>query len=297
MTAAVVPSVERSGPVSPTVLIRGAGEMASAVAWRLYRANIRLICMTELDAPLCVRRAVSFCPALERGIARVEDVEARSAGTLAEVQQAWREGRIAVVPRSRWDGIADLAPDVVVDGILAKRNVATSITDAPLVIALGPGFEAGHDCHLVIETNRGHHLGRLITQGSAEPNTGIPGDIAGHTQARVLRAGAAGVFQTERRIGDRVTEGETVGSVAGVPVIAVIAGILRGVLPSGTEVSNGLKLGDIDPRARPDHCHTVSDKARAIAGAVLEGVMRYYNRPADANWPRPISAICRSILL
>jgi xanthine dehydrogenase accessory factor len=269
--------------VSPIVLIRGAGEMASAVAWRLYMANIRRICMTELDAPLCVRRTVSFCTALEAGCARVEGMEACAAASLAEVKQAWREGRIAVVGRSRWDSIADLAPDVVVDAILAKRNIGTHVGDAPLVIALGPGFVAGRDCHLVIETNRGHHLGRIITEGAAEPNTGIPGDIAGHTEARVLRSAIAGVFKSERQIGDRVAPGETVGYVAGVPVTASIGGILRGLLRTGTEVSNGVKLGDIDPRARPDYCHTISDKARAIGGAVLEGVMRHHNRPSNGE--------------
>lgn len=266
--------------ISPIVLIRGAGEMASAVAWRLHMANIRHICMTELDAPLCVRRTVSFCTALEADCARVEGVEARATRSLAEVESAWRAGVIAVVGRSRWESIADLAPDIVVDAILAKSNIATQMSDAALVIALGPGFIAGRDCHLVIETNRGHHLGRLITEGSAEPNTGTPGDIAGHTEARVLRAGAAGAFESERQIGERIAPGEAVGSVAGVPVTAAIGGILRGLLRSGTNVSIGVKLGDIDPRARPDYCDTISDKARAIAGAVLEAVMRHCNRAA-----------------
>jgi len=273
--------VYRKAPISPIVLIRGAGEMASAVAWRLHKANIRRICMTELDAPLCVRRTVSFCTALETGNAQVEGVEACTARNFVEVELAWHQGKIAVVPQSRWNEITNLAPDVVIDAILAKRNIATLISDAPLVIALGPGFVAGSDCHLVIETNRGHYLGRIIHQGSTEPNTGIPGDIAGHTQARVLRSAACGLFETTRQIGDRIAQSECVGHVAGVPVAAAVGGILRGLLRSGANVSNGLKLGDIDPRASRDYCYTISDKARTIAGSVLECVMQIYNKPVD----------------
>ena len=255
--------------------------MASAVAWRLYMANIRRICMTELDAPLCVRRTVSFCRAIEEGGTQVEGVEACPARTLAEVERAWCEGRIAVVGRSQWDSIADLAPGIVVDAILAKRNLGTKITDAPLVITLGPSFVAGRDCHFVIETNRGHQLGRIVTEGAAEPNTGVPGNIAGHTEARVLRSPANGVFESNRRIADRIADGDIVGRVGEIPVVAAIGGILRGLIRPGTQVSAGLKLGDIDPRARPDYCYTISDKARAIAGAVLEGVMRHCNKPSD----------------
>jgi xanthine dehydrogenase accessory factor len=267
--------------IDPVVLIRGAGEMASAIAWRLHQANIRRICMTELDRPLCVRRTVSFCDALESGETQVEGVAAVVIQSLAGMAQAWRHGKIAIAPQRRWRAIAGLSPDVVIDAILAKRNIATSISDAPLVVALGPGFSAGDDCHFVIETNRGHHLGRVIARGEAEPNTGIPGDIAGHTRARVLQAAAGGIFESERAIGDVVREGDIVGHVAGIAVVAATGGILRGLLASGTPVSRGVKLGDIDPRAKLDYCDTISDKARAIAGAALECVMRHCNRPAQ----------------
>lgn len=269
----------RAVPVSPVVLIRGAGEMASAVAWRLFMANIRRICMTELDAPLCVRRLVSFCSALDSGSACVEGVEAIVAEAEDDIAGAWRDGRIAVVPQSRWSATARLGPDVVVDAILAKRNLATTLADAPLVIALGPGFTAGHDCHFVIETNRGHDLGRIISAGCAAANTGVPGDIAGHTLARVIRPQTSGTFEARRGIGDIVAAGDSIGTVGGVPVTAAIGGVLRGLLRSGTRVPAGIKLGDIDPRATPAHCRTISDKARAIAGAVLEAVMRHCNRP------------------
>jgi xanthine dehydrogenase accessory factor len=261
---------------SPLVLIKGAGEMASAAAWRLYMANIRRICMTELDAPLCVRRTVSFSTAVEGEPVVVEGVEACAARNRAEIERAWARGRIAVVAQSHWSALRDLSPAVVVDAILAKHNTGTRLSDAPLVIALGPGFTAGHDCHCVIETNRGHDLGRILAEGCAQPDTGVPGDIAGHTAARVLRADTDGVFLSNRAIGDRVEAGEVIGTVAGMPVTVAVGGVLRGLIRPGTQVTRGLKLGDVDPRVKPEYCHTISDKARAIAGSVLEAVMRRY---------------------
>jgi xanthine dehydrogenase accessory factor len=268
-------------PVSPFIVVKGAGEMASAVAWRLYMANLRRICMLDLDHPLCVRRQVSFCTALESGAAVVEGVRAVAAHDWDEIEAAWEAQSIAVVSTTDWARIAAETParDVLVDAILAKRNLGTRKHEAPLVIGLGPGFTAGEDCHLVIETNRGHDLGRIIASGSAEPNTGIPGDIAGHTDKRVLRAPAAGTFDSQRAIGELVRRNDIVGQVAGQPVTAQLDGMLRGLIRPGTTVTTGLKLGDIDPRGQRVYCHTISDKARAIAGAVLEAVMRYCNRP------------------
>ena len=270
-------------PVSPFILVKSAGEMASAIAWRLYMANMRRICMLDLDDPLCVRRQVSFCTALESGVVVVEGVRAVAARDWDEIEAAWKTQTIAVVRITDWGKIDGLAPDVVVDAILAKRNLGTSKDAAPLVIALGPGFTAGADCHLVIETNRGHDLGRIIVSGSAEPNTGIPGNIAGHTDERVLRAPTAGTFQSQGSIGDRVRRNDIVGHVAGHPVTARLDGMLRGLIRSGTAVTTGLKLGDIDPRGNQEHCHTISDKARAIAGAALEGVMRYCNQSSPVR--------------
>lgn len=275
--ADVDPVRRKQMTVSPTVLIRGAGEMASAVAWRLYMSNVRRIVMTDLDQPLCVRRTVSFCAAIQEGEAVVEGVRARSAQTQVGLERTWEGGLIAVVAQRHWRALAAIKPDVVIDAILAKRNVATRIDDAPLVIALGPGFAAQRDCHFVIETNRGHDLGRIIDRGAGEPNTGIPGDTAGHTHARLFRAPADGIFETERKIGERVGEGECIGRVADSPVVAALGGIVRGLIASGVAVTVGLKLGDIDPRAKPEYCDTISDKARAIAGSVLECLMRRYN--------------------
>lgn len=268
------------GRLSPFILIKSAGEMASGIAWRLYMANMRRLCMVDLAEPLCVRRTVSFCPALESGSAVVEGVEAVAVRSRSEIQAAWQAGCIPVISRNDWAAVAGMAPDVVVDAIVAKRNLGTRIDEAPLVVGLGPGFEAGVDCHFVIETNRGHHLGRVIAAGRAEANTGTPGDIAGYTEERVLRAPAAGVFISHHGIGDRVAMGEVVGEVEGTPVAAGTGGVLRGLIRSGTAVPERLKLGDIDPRCETGHCHTISDKARALGGAVLEAVMRHGNRDA-----------------
>lgn len=254
--------------------------MASAVAWRLYMANMRRICMLELEQPLCVRRRVSFCVALQSGEAAVEGVPALAARTSSKIQEAWKRGAIAVMLTTDWERLRGIHPDVVVDAILAKRNTGTSIEDAPLVIALGPGFQAGVDCHLVIETNRGHDLGRIIVEGGAAPNTSRPGDIAGYTVERVLRSPAAGVFVSSLDIGHRVRKGDVVGNVGDAPVKAAVDGVLRGLIAPGTEVRAGTKLGDVDPRGRVEDCDSISDKARAIAGAVLEGILRRYNRPS-----------------
>lgn len=252
--------------------------MASAVAWRLYMANMRRICMLDLEQPLCVRRRVSFCVALTGGETAVEGVPAVAARTMKDVNAAWQRSAIAVMLTSDWQRLRGAAPDVVVDAILAKHNTGTLIDDAPLVIALGPGFNAGVDCHLVIETNRGHDLGRIIVEGSAAPNTGVPGEIAGHAADRVLRSPAAGMFVSPLEIGHPVRKGEVVGSVGDAPVTAAIDGVLRGLIASRTEVRAGTKVGDVDPRGSVQNCDTISDKARAIAGAVLEGILRHCNR-------------------
>ncbi len=269
--------------VSPFVLIKGAGEMASAIAWRLHSANIRRLCMLDLAQPRAVRRAVSFCPALETGSAVVEGIEARAATDWDGIRQAWAAQAIAVTLVEHWSMIdAAAAPDIVIDAIVAKRNLGTARRDAPLVIGLGPGFEAGGDVDLVIETNRGHNLGRIIETGRAEANTGIPGGIAGYTAERVVRAPAAGVFVSELDIGAPVGKGDVIGRLDGRAVEAGVAGVLRGLIRSGSQVPAGLKLGDIDPRGEAAYCSTISDKARAIAGSVLEAVMRHCNRQPTA---------------
>jgi xanthine dehydrogenase accessory factor len=260
-----------------TIVIKGAGEMASAVAWRLYMANFKKILMLDVATPLAVRRRVSFCEALHDGSQTVEGVKAIMAGAIGGIHTAWEQGRIAVAADPKWLLLQQVRPEVVVDAILAKKNLGTRMTDAELVIGLGPGFTAGQDVHMVIETNRGHDLGRILTTGSAQANTGVPGAIAGYARERVLRSPAAGYFQTTRSIGDLVKTEEIIGTVAGQKVTSRIDGVLRGLIRSETKVTRGLKIGDVDPRGQKQFCHTISEKARAIGGSVLEAVLRVYN--------------------
>jgi len=231
----------------------------------------------EVPKPLAVRRAVSFCEAVHEGAKRVEGVEALRVSDEAGVHLAWSRGRIAVAVDPQWRLAGRLTPDVLVDGILAKRNLGTALHEAPLVVALGPGFEAGVDAHLVIETNRGHNLGRVISQGRAEPDTGVPGEISGYSEERVLRAPEDGLFGAWQEIGDLVVAGQPVGWVGAREVTASLEGVVRGLIRSDTPVQKGLKIGDIDPRGVREYCHTISDKARAIAGSVLEAILRTCN--------------------
>jgi xanthine dehydrogenase accessory factor len=258
-------------------VIKGAGEMASAVAWRLYMANFKKILMLETANPLAVRREVSFCEALYDGSQSVEGVNAIAAASIEAIHTAWEQGRIAVAADPQWRLLEQVRPQVVVDAILAKKNLGTWMMDAELVIGLGPGFNAANDVHMVIETNRGHDLGRIITAGSAEANTGVPGAIAGFTEERVLRAPAGGKFKTTRSIGDFVVADEIIGTVAGQTVSSRINGVLRGLIRSETTVTRGLKIGDVDPRGQKHYCYTISEKARAIGGSVLEAVLRVFN--------------------
>jgi len=259
-----------------TVLIRGAGDLASGVAYRLQQCHFR-VCMTEVAQPLAVRRGVSFCEAVYEGKKEIEGVVARLVASPDEVSRAWQAGEIPVLvdPEARIKDI--LKPDVLIDAIIAKKNLGTEISDAPLVIGLGVGFQAGRDVHAVIETNRGHNLGRVILRGEAEPDTGIPGDIAGYGRERVLRASGTGRFTTDKDIGDYVAAGQAVASAAGAPVITALTGIIRGLLRDGVAVQAGMKVGDVDPRGISGHCDTISEKARAIGGGVLEAILSRYN--------------------
>jgi len=259
------------------IVIKGAGEMASGVAWRLYMANFKKILMLETAHPVAVRRQVSFCEALHDQSQTVEGVKAKMAGGIEDIHMAWEQGAIAVAADPKWLLARLVRPQVAVDAILAKKNLGTRMTEAELVIGLGPGFTAGQDVHMVIETNRGHDLGRILTTGSAQANTGVPGAIAGYSRERVLRAPAAGHFQTTRSIGDLVKAGEVIGTVGGQKVTGRIDGVLRGLIRSETKVIQGLKIGDVDPRGQKQFCYTISEKARAIGGSVLEAVLRVYN--------------------
>lgn len=260
------------------IVIRGAGEMASGVACRLYRAGFRSILMLETPQPLAVRRRVSFCDALRQTSMTVEGVEAVAVSTHDEIPHVLDSGKIPVLVDPAGESLRQFRPDVFVDAALAKRNLGTCLNDAPLVIGLGPGFAAGIDCHAVIETNRGHDLGRVIVSGSAAADTGIPGEIGGYSIERILRSPAMGVFASDRKIGDLIRKGESVGRVGDAEVVAAVSGILRGLIMPGTTVTPGLKVGDIDPRGDAACCPTISDKARAIGGGVVEAILSVYNR-------------------
>ena len=256
-------------------LIRGAGDLASGIALRLWHSGFDVV-MTEIEHPTSIRRTVSFSDAVVNGRTDVEDVSAQRAENITHARELLKRDILPVFVDPECDCRKELHPDVVIDAILAKRNLGTKITDAPIVIGVGPGFEAGVDCHAVVETMRGHTLGRVIYEGSALPNTNIPGRIGGFTGERVLRAPADGVFKGTRKIGDSVEAGEIVGYVGDQPMTCTIGGILRGLLADGAEVHKGMKAGDVDPRGNKDYCYTVSDKALAIAGGVLEAILHLY---------------------
>jgi xanthine dehydrogenase accessory factor len=260
------------------VLIRGAGEMATGVAYRLYQSRLR-VCLLEITKPLAVRRTVCFSEAVYDGEKEVEGVWAKLIARPEEIPSVWTEKRIPVLvdPDSR-QTLEFLKPDVFVDAILAKKNLGTESDDAPLVIGLGPGFTAGKDVHAVIETNRGHHLGRVILKGEAEPDTGVPGEIGGYAVERVLRTMKKGIFHSSKSIGDPVSKGTVVAVVDDFPVMAQISGMIRGLLRDGVEVNRGTKVGDIDPRGKREYCFTISEKARAIGGGVLEAILHQFNQ-------------------
>ena len=251
--------------------------MATGVAYRLYQANFKHLFMMEIETPLAVRRRVSFCEAVYDEAIIVEGVMGKKVVAKDQIGSCWETGCIPIIVDPSWKSIDALQPDVVIDAIIAKRNLGTTRSEAELVIGLGPGFGGGNDVHVVVETNRGHNLGRIIRNGQAEPNTGIPGNIGGYTAKRVLRAPCAGIFKTVVGLGARVKKNEVIGYIGDQPVIAEIDGVLRGVIRDRTWVKSRLKIGDIDPRGKQVYCATISEKARAIGGSVLEAILTHFN--------------------
>ncbi|MBE6985461.1 MAG: EF2563 family selenium-dependent molybdenum hydroxylase system protein [Ruminococcaceae bacterium] len=256
------------------VLIRGAGDLASGIALRLHHAKMQVV-MTDLPQPTAIRRTVCFSQAILFGKMQVEDVCAEFAQNAQAAQKIVKRGNIAVLADPEMACLQALKPDVVVDAILAKRNLGTRITDAPCVIGVGPGFTAKVDCHACVETMRGHTLGRMITDGSPLPNTNIPGLIGGFAGERVLRAPCDGIFRQSLEIGAIVKEGDVAGTVNGEVMRCTIGGVLRGLLADGTPVFQGMKSGDVDPRGEKDYCYLVSDKALSIGGGVLEAILHF----------------------
>jgi xanthine dehydrogenase accessory factor len=264
-------------PLDICVLIRGAGEMASGIAHRLHQCHMRVL-MTEIAAPTAVRRTVAFAEAIYRGCHAIEDVKSRRVSTIDEAQKLWDGGIIPIFVDPGATVRREVKPAVIVDAIMAKKAGNTAISDAPLVVGIGPGFIAGENAHAVVESNRGYHLGRVIWHGAAEPDTGVPAPVAGYTESRVLRALRSGLFKAMRDIGDIVQEGEIVAEVDGMPLAAGLSGVIRGMLHDGVLVEAGIKVGDIDPRGEREYCYSISDKARAIGGGVVEAILHSCQR-------------------
>ena len=257
--------------MKPIILIRSGGDVASGAVYRLWRAGYPVV-INEIAIPTMIRREVSYGNAVHRGEMILERLRSRHV-PLHEVAKllASREA-IPVVTEPYEVVLATIQPTIVVDAILAKRNIGTKQSDASLVIGCGPGFCAGKDVHVVVETMRGHSLGRCIYEGTALPNTGVPGNVGGYTHERVIHSPAVGLFVAKCHIGDRVEAGSIIGYVGDEPVHAKITGTLRGILASKILVTKGFKLADVDARCEESHCFTISDKALAVGGGVMEAI-------------------------
>jgi len=259
------------------IFIRGGGDLATGVAVRLFQAGFSVMIL-EVDHPTVIRLPVSFARAVYEGKAIVEEIEAVLIPSWEKAKETIKQGKIPVLVDPACYCIENISPAVLVDAILAKRNLGTRINQAPLVIGLGPGFTAGEDVDVVVETMRGHNLGRVYYQGQTAPDTGVPGEVGGESKRRLLRAPAEGKIIPLHKIGDLVKAGEVIAEVEGVPLKAEISGVLRGLIYPKSSVTKGMKVGDIDPRGIRDYCFTISDKARSIGGAVLEAICACMNK-------------------
>ena len=255
------------------VAIKGAGDLASGIALRVWRSGYRVI-LSELPVPLCIRRTVAFADAVINGSAKVEDAESVLISDISKAAAVWEDRKLPVIVDENAEKILTLAPDVLIDARIIKTwREDTHLRDAALVIGMGPGFTAGSNAHCVIETNRGHNMGRVFWKGSAEPDTGVPGTIKGEGIKRVIKAPCPGVFKPLVEIGDSVKTGEVIAKIGATNIEATLDGIVRGIIYPGINVWDGLKIMDIDPRGKREHCFTVSDKATALGGGVLEAIL------------------------
>lgn len=255
------------------VIIRGGGDIATGTIYKLFQCGFPMIVL-EISNPSCIRRTISFCEAVFEHEVTVEGVKAQKVSSIQEAFESYQENIVPVMIDPEGRMIKELSPFVVIDAILAKKNLGTAMDNAPIVIGVGPGFSAGKDVHAVVETKRGHNLGRVIYDGEAAPNTGIPGVIAGYGKERVIHAPYEGILHIEKQIGDTVERGDVIATIDGKPVFATISGIVRGMLREGYHANQGLKMADIDPRLdEKENCHHISDKARCVAGGVLEAVL------------------------
>lgn len=259
-----------------TVLILGAGELASGIAHKLARSHFR-ICFTETPEPMAVIRGTAFSEAVYDGEKEVESVIAKKVATLQEAHKVWKQGNIPLFVDVEGQIAKEIHPQVLVDARMAKRNLGISISQAPLVVGLGPGLVAGKDVHVAVETIHTDDAGRLIYEGMATKDTGIPTVRGGYSYARLLRAPVEGALVLRKNIGDMLSEGDVVAFIDLKPVQAECAGVLRGMMRNGQKVKKGTKIGEIDPLAHPDDCYKIRGHARVIAGAVLEAILNRYN--------------------
>ena len=260
------------------IIVRGGGDLATGSVYKLKKSGFPVLIL-EVATPSAIRRNVAFCEVVYQGIQTVEDMTCYLAESIEQVQQFLREGKLTVLVDPTGASIPKLKPMAVVDAILAKKNLGTNKEMAPITVALGPGFTAGEDVDAVVETKRGHHLGRVLWEGSAAPNTGVPGIIGGFGKERVIHCPAKGIVRNVKKITDTVSKGEVIAVVETeegiVPVEATLDGILRGLIRDGYPVKPGFKMADIDPRLDElENCFTISDKARCIAGGVLEAILQ-----------------------
>lgn len=261
-----------------SVIVRGGGDIASGTIQKLHRSGFKVLVL-EVEKPTTIRRNVAFSEAVYDGQAVIENIKAVLVKNNDEIDKAWEDGTVPVIIDEEAKYIDIIKPFAVVDAILAKRNLGTKKDMAPITIGLGPGFSAGKDVDIVVETMRGHNLGRLIFNGYAMENTGVPGEIGGHSEDRVIYSHCTGKINNIRKIGDIVKAGEVIAVIDGIEVHATINGILRGIIKNGTIVTKGLKIADIDPRFNElENCNTISDKARNIGGAVLEALLFLKNK-------------------
>lgn len=259
------------------IIVRGGGDIATGTIMKLHQCGFPVLIL-EIDTPSAIRRNVAFCEAVYQGTQTVEGVCCRLAKDVTEARQMLEDGQLVLLVDPDCRCLTELQPLALVDAILAKKNLGTSRSMAPIIVALGPGFTAGSDADAVIETQRGHNLGRVLYTGSAAPNTGIPGKIAGFDKERVIHSPAAGILHNVCAITDTVQKGQLLATIetadGNVPVHASLDGLLRGLIRDGYPVTKGFKIADIDPRASEyDNCFTISDKARCIAGGVLEAIL------------------------
>ncbi|MDR2923574.1 MAG: EF2563 family selenium-dependent molybdenum hydroxylase system protein [Treponema sp.] len=256
---------------SQIIVVRGGGDLATGAVQKFFRAGFPVVIL-ETPAPTAIRRSVALCEAVYDGLARVEDMICRMVSDTGGLEGCWRQGTIPLLIDPAGESIGQIRPSAVVDAIMAKRNLGTHKGMAPVTIALGPGFCAGEDVDMVIETMRGHDLGRLIFEGRAMANTGIPGEIGGKSGQRVIHAPESGTVAHKKQIGDVVEAGEVLFTVGAAEVRAPFTGLLRGLVREGAAVPKGMKIADMDPRTDVDW-RTISDKARCLGGAALEAYL------------------------